>query len=80
MKAVSYTWLLLFLSFGIWAQEQQIEIRKAGSFQLDEEQFPGANILERSATQQVHMVHEGMDVWSDKALYLQVKRLIMMGI
>jgi len=69
MKSVSYTWLLLFLSFGIWAQEQQIEIRKAGSFQLDEEQFPGANILERSATQQVHMVHEGMDVWSDKAFF-----------
>jgi lipopolysaccharide export system protein LptA len=80
MKATSYSLVLLFLSFGLWAQEQQIEIRQAGSFQLDEEQFPGANILERSATQQVHMVHEGMDVWSDKAFfYKQENRFNAVG-
>jgi len=69
MKTASYSWLLLFLSFGIWAQEKQIEIRKAGSFQIDEENFPGANILIRDATQQVHLVHQGMDVWSDKTFF-----------
>lgn len=69
MKAVFYSCLLLLLSFGISAQEQEIEIRKAGSFKIDQDNFPGANILTRSATQQVHLVHQGMDVWSDKAFF-----------
>ncbi len=69
MKAVFHSCLLLLLSFGLGAQEQEIEIRKAGSFKLDQENFPGANILTRSATQQVHLVHQGMDVWSDKAFF-----------
>lgn len=69
MKTASYSWALLLFTWGIWAQEQEIEIRQAGSFQLDEDNFPGANILERSATKQVHLVHEGMDIWSDKAFF-----------
>ena len=69
MKSVTYSWLFVLLSLGVKAQEKQIEIRKAGSFQLDEAQFPGANILKRSATEQVHLFHEGMNVWSDKAFF-----------
>lgn len=69
MKSITYSWLFAFLPLGIWAQEKQIEIRKAGSFQLDEAQFPGANILKRSATEQVYLFHEGMDVWSDTAFF-----------
>ncbi len=69
MKAILYSWFLVLSPFLLGAQEQQIEIRQAGSFQLDEENFPGANILERSPSEQVHMVHQGMDVWSDKAFF-----------
>ena len=69
MRAVLFYCLLLLSISKIWAQEKEIEIRQAGSFQLDEENFPGANILERSATKQVHLVHQGMDVWSDKAFF-----------
>ena len=69
MRAVLFYCLLLLSISGIWAQEKEIEIRQAGSFQLDEENFPGANILERSAAKQVHLVHQGMDVWSDKAFF-----------
>ena len=69
MRAVLFSCLLLLSTTGLWAQEKEIEIRQAGSFQLDEENFPGANILERSATKQVHLVHQGMDVWSDKAFF-----------
>lgn len=69
MKSVFHSCLLLLVSLGISAQEQEIEIRQAGSFKLDQEKFPGANILTRSATQQVHLVHQGMDVWSDKAFF-----------
>ena len=69
MRAILFSCLLLLSSTGLWAQEKEIEIRQAGSFQLDEENFPGANILERSATKQVHLVHQGMDVWSDKAFF-----------
>ena len=55
MRAVLFYCLLLLSISGIWAQEKEIEIRQAGSFQLDEENFPGANILERSAAKQVHL-------------------------
>jgi lipopolysaccharide export system protein LptA len=70
MRAILFSCLLLFTT-GLWAQEKEIEIRQAGSFQLDEENLPGANILERSAKKQVHLVHEGMDVWSDKAFFFK---------
>ena len=73
MKAVFHSCLLLLLSFGLGAQEQEIEIRKAGSFKLDQENFPGANILTKSETQQVHLVHQGMDVWSDKAFFYKTE-------
>ena len=69
MRAILFYYLLLLSISGIRAQEKEIEIRQAGSFQLDEENFPGANILERSAAKQVHLVHQGMDVWSDKAFF-----------
>lgn len=73
MKPVFTSCLLLLLSFGLSAQEQEIEIRKAGSFQLDQDNFPGANILTRSANEQVHLVHQGMDVWSDKAFFYKAE-------
>ena len=73
MKPVFTSCLLLLLSFGLSTQEQEIEIRKAGSFQLDQDNFPGANILTRSATEQVHLVHQGMDVWSDKAFFYKAE-------
>ena len=69
MRAIFFSCSLLLSATGLWAQEKEIEIRQAGSFQLDEENFPGANILERSTSEQVHLVHQGMDVWSDKAFF-----------
>ena len=69
MRAILFSCLLLLCTTRLSAQEKEIEIRQAGSFQLDEENFPGANILERSVTKQVHLVHQGMDVWSDKAFF-----------
>jgi hypothetical protein len=48
MRAILFSCSLLLSATGLWAQEKEIEIRQAGSFQLDEENFPGANILERS--------------------------------
>ena len=73
MKSVFLSCLLVLLAFGLRAQEQEIEIRQAGSFKIDQENFPGANILTRSATQQVHLVHQGMDVWSDKAFFYKTE-------
>ena len=69
MKTAWYSWVLLLITCTAWAQEKEIEIRRAGSFQLDQENFPGANILTRGATEQVYLVHEGMDVWADKAFF-----------
>ena len=69
MRAILFSCSLLLSATGLWAQEKEIEIRQAGSFQLDEKNFPGANILERSTSKQVHLVHQGMDVWSNKAFF-----------
>jgi lipopolysaccharide export system protein LptA len=69
MKIAWCSWVLLLITCAAWAQEKEIEIRRAGSFRLDQENFPGANILTRSDSEQVYLVHEGMDVWSDKAFF-----------
>lgn len=62
--------LLSFVSLLSIAQEKKlIEIKKAGSFQLNEKEYPGANILIKDIKEQVHLFHDGMDIWSDKTLF-----------
>lgn len=63
--------LLLATNLGvITAQEtKSIEIKNAGAFNRDEIQFPGANILSKDENTRVHLFHEGMDVWSDRAVF-----------
>lgn len=63
-------YFLLAISFGLEAQETKtIEIKDAGAFNRDEIQFPGANILSKNDSKRVHLFHEGMDVWSDRAIF-----------
>lgn len=52
------------------AQEQkQIEIKYAGRLNVDEANYPGARILTRDASQQVHVAQGSIDIWCDKAIY-----------
>jgi lipopolysaccharide export system protein LptA len=52
------------------AQERKrIEIKYSGFYTFDEEKFPGANILTRDDSQQVHIIHEGVVMFADKAIH-----------
>lgn len=52
------------------AQQKHIEIKDSGAFgDIDEENFPGASILTRSDQGQVHIYHDGIDMFCDKAIF-----------
>ncbi|WP_452220305.1 OstA-like protein [Lacinutrix salivirga] len=72
MKLHKYIFLFLSLTFlSTIAQAQnnkRIEIREAGFGDIDEEKYPGARILTRSEAGQVHVFHDGIDMWCDQAI------------
>ena len=58
----------------IESQERKIiEIKEAGSFDKNEDLKPGANILKKSGDTRVHLFHEGMNIYSDYALFFKEK-------
>jgi len=66
--------LLIILCFSVgqmYAQTQKsIEIKNSGAFgEKDEDNFPGASILTRSDQGQVHVFHDGIDMWCDQAVF-----------
>ncbi|MGB6269409.1 MAG: OstA-like protein [Olleya sp.] len=75
MKSIQFKYiLLLLLAFATQltvAQERKtIEIKDSGAFgDIDEENFPGASILTRSDQGQVHIYHDGIDMFCDKAIF-----------
>ena len=63
---------ILFLLFFnlIFTQEKKIiEIIQAGSFDRNEKTDPGANILKKNDKIRVHLLHDGMNIYSDYALF-----------
>ncbi|WP_239000384.1 OstA-like protein [Hyunsoonleella ulvae] len=59
---------LCLITINIKAQ-QKIEIKYSGFLTYDEDQYPGARILTRDDSEQVHIFHGGTDMWCDKAYY-----------
>ncbi len=73
MKHLKPTYLLLFL-FAFFtqistSQVKTIEIKEAGFGEKDEENHPGASILIRNNQSQVHIYHDGIDMFCDKAVF-----------
>lgn len=67
----TFTILFIFiLSFGLSQIQAQrkIEIKYSGFLNYDEA-YPGTQILTRDDAEQVHIVHEGGNLWCDKAFY-----------
>ena len=67
---------ILFLLFFnlIFTQEKKIiEIIQAGSFARNEKINPGANILKKNDNMRVHLLHDGMNIYSDYALFYKKK-------
>lgn len=54
----------------VFSQDKKVvQIIEAGSFDRNENKYPGANILKRDNNTRVHLLHDGMDIWSDYALF-----------
>jgi hypothetical protein len=62
-----YTLLLLF-SFAFAQAQQQIEIKYSGFLEFKEADTPGLKIMTRDDSGQIHIIHEGVDMWCDQAL------------
>ena len=60
--------LLLFFSFAFAQAQQQIEIKYSGFLEFKEEDTPGLKIMTRDDSGQIHIIHEGVDMWCDQAL------------
>ncbi|MFD2824251.1 OstA-like protein [Lacinutrix iliipiscaria] len=62
--------LILFFSliFASTLAQQQIEIKYSGFLEFKEEETPGLKIMTRDDSGQIHIVHEGVDMWCDQAL------------
>ncbi len=69
-KRIPITLFFLFFTLlTVNAQRKTIEIRPTGAFgEIDEEKYPGAKILTRSQSGQVHVFHDGIDLWCDQAI------------
>ncbi|WP_055445423.1 OstA-like protein [Lacinutrix himadriensis] len=69
MKVKHIYTLLLFFSFAfVQAQQQQIEIKYSGFLEFKEADTPGLKIMTRDDSGQIHIIHEGVDMWCDQAL------------
>lgn len=68
MKVKHIYTLLLLLSFVLAHAQQQIEIKYSGFLEFKEADTPGLKIMTRDDSGQIHIVHEGVDMWCDQAL------------
>jgi len=74
LKFYKFTYLLaitvFFTSTCIFAQQKrEIRVMYAGDLEINEEKYPGAKILTRDDSQQVHIIHDGIDLWCDRAIH-----------
>lgn len=69
-KNLIIVFLLSLISFNSFAQQRKnIEIKDSGAFgEIDEKNYPGARILTRSDAGQVHVYHDGIDMYCDQAV------------
>ncbi|WP_439153135.1 OstA-like protein [Winogradskyella sp.] len=60
------------ITLGSFAQDKQkITIEYAGTGYSDPEIEEGAKVFLRDKSQQVHFIHEGVNMWCDKAIYYE---------
>jgi len=69
-KNVFTVFLISLMSLNSFAQQRKnIEIKDSGAFgEIDEKKYPGARILTRSDAGQVHVYHDGIDMYCDQAV------------
>ena len=69
-KIILFLFVLCFLKApDTFAQRKRIQIEYSGFLDKDEVKYPGATVLIRDESQQVHIIHEGINMWADKAIH-----------
>ena len=70
-KSITLFTLFTLLIIGVTnaQQKHRIDIEYSGFLTINEEEHPGATIFLRDDSQQVHIVHAGIDMWCDKAIH-----------
>ncbi len=63
--------LLIFVNYSKaqTTERKRIQIEYSGFLEKDQDNYPGATILTRDDSQQVHILHEGVNMWCDKAIH-----------
>ncbi len=57
-------------------EKKEIKIPYTGFFEVDEANYPGAQIFTRDDSQQVHIKHGNTDLWCDKAFHYSKEKFI----
>lgn len=69
-KIILVVLILIGLSVNAQSQERKrIQIEYSGFLDKDQDNYPGATILTRDDSQQVHIIHEDVNMWCDKAIH-----------
>nr|WP_246073349.1 OstA-like protein [Formosa sediminum] len=74
MKTVKLHYLFIiffFITVGMLNAQQQkrIKIEYSGFLTTSEAKYPGAKILTRDDSGQIHIIHEGVNMWCDQAIF-----------
>lgn len=75
LRIISF-FTVLFLSLGFSAVSQTEKLKKirveySGFVDSDSLRGPGVSVFTRDDTQQVHFIHEGINLWCDQAVYYE---------
>jgi lipopolysaccharide export system protein LptA len=81
LKFYKFTYLLVIITFLVSTcsfaqQKRKIEVKYAGNFEFNEEKYPGARIFFRDDSQQIHIFHDGIDMWCDQAIYYEKENFV----
>lgn len=71
LKSQLLTFLFFLSLIGFSQQKQKITIEYAGIAYTDPKIEEGAKVFLRDDSQQVHFVHQGANMWCDKAIYYE---------
>ncbi|HLV14968.1 MAG TPA: OstA-like protein [Xanthomarina sp.] len=65
---LSFLLCLLFFGFSFAQEQKRIEIKYSGFLEFKEEDAPGLKVMTRDDSQQIHVIHEGVNMYCDQAL------------
>ncbi len=71
----NFIYIIFLIAISIKAQETKVIDVTSDRLQIDEEKFPGATLLSK-VKDQVHLVHEGIEIWCDQAVHYSKDRFV----